>query len=100
MNESASSDGGSLMMKNSGGRTCLISAAAKGLRQKNDDGKLLLRYSPRLEPFVFHRLHSPRHGRRLHPRDEAFGDIVTELFFRQVAACPDGRWHNWGGDAT
>jgi hypothetical protein len=48
---------------------------------KNDDGKLLLCYSPRLEPFVFHRLHSPRHRRRLHPRDEAFGDIVTELFF-------------------
>jgi hypothetical protein len=25
---------------------------------------------------------------------------VTELFFRQVAARPDGRWHNLGGDAT
>ncbi|MFA0757903.1 MAG: hypothetical protein KEFWMYNX_000799 [Candidatus Fervidibacter sp.] len=34
------------------------------------------------------------------PRDEAFGYIVTELFFRQVAARPYGRWHNWGGEAT
>ena len=82
------------------GENLLDKRCSQRIAAKNDDGELLLCYSPWLAPFAFHRLHSPRHRRRLHPRDEAFGDIVTELFFRQVAARPDGRWHNLGGDAT
>ena len=85
--KSASGADGSLTLKNSGGRTCLIIAAAKGLRQKMMTVSCCsaIRLGLRLLRFI---AFTPLATEGVcTPRDEAFGYILAGLFLSSSCKC-------------
>ncbi|MDT7896782.1 MAG: hypothetical protein RRB12_02335, partial [Armatimonadota bacterium] len=73
---------------NSGGRTCLISDVAKGLRQKMTTVSCCSAIRLVLSLLCFIAFTPLATEGVCTPRDEAFGYIVTELFFSSSCRLP------------